>query len=187
MSNVRPRKTPHHESAFVTRRTARAIARIAWLSQARHHRSAAPVAAWLLCSRRSSGPYPAFAESAQWHRLESKQGGHVPWRRFRLGTKPRFKPVLLSRSQAARDPTHSCSPKVQGHFKRRPCSSHSQPWYASPSKCKHKARWRLTERGLTLPSSGPAYGGPLKSNVRPRKKPHHESTFVDRRTARAIA
>ena len=27
-------------------------------------------------------------------------------------------------------------------------------------------------RGLTLPSSGPAYGGPLKSNVRPRFKPH---------------
>ena len=33
---------------------------------------------------------------------------------------------------------------------------------------KYKARLRLTERGLTLPSSGPAYGGPLKSNVRPQ-------------------
>jgi len=30
---------------------------------------------------------------------------------------------------------------------------------------KYKARLRLRERGLTLPSSGPAYGRPLKSNV----------------------
>jgi len=45
----------------------------------------------------------------------------------------------------------------------------------------------LSERGLTLPSSGPAFGSPLKSNVRPRKKPLHESTVVARFTARAAA
>ena len=39
-----------------------------------------------------------------------------------------------------------------------------QPWYASPSK--FKARLPPRERGLTLPSSGPAFGGPLTSNVR---------------------
>ena len=36
--------------------------------------------------------------------------------------------------------------------------------YASPSK--YKAGLPLQERGLTLPSSGRAYGTPLKSNVR---------------------
>ena len=39
-----------------------------------------------------------------------------------------------------------------------------QRWYASPFK--YKARLRLHERGLTLPSSGRAFGTPLKSNVR---------------------
>jgi len=39
-----------------------------------------------------------------------------------------------------------------------------QRWYAPPSK--YKARLRLLERGLTLPSSGRAFGTPLKSNVR---------------------
>jgi len=74
---------------------------------------------------------------------------------------------------------------LQVRLKRSWDSLHVQRWYASPSK--YKARLRLTERGLTLPSSGPAYGGPLKSNVRPRQKPHRENTFVIRRTARAIA
>ena len=55
----------------------------------------------------------------------------------------------------------SINPQVQ--FKRRSCSLRLRRWYASPSK--YKARLQLTERGLTLPSSGPAYGGPLKSNV----------------------
>ena len=40
-----------------------------------------------------------------------------------------------------------------------------QRWYASPSE--FKARLPLQERGLTLPSSGLAFGQPLKSNVRP--------------------
>ncbi len=44
-----------------------------------------------------------------------------------------------------------------------------QRWYASPFK--YKARSRLGERGLTLPSSGPAFGGPLKSNVRSPNTP----------------
>ncbi len=74
---------------------------------------------------------------------------------------------------------------LQAQFKRQSTSLRFQRWYASP--CKFKARLRLHERGLTLPSSGPAYGGPLKSNVRPRKKPHHEITVVVRFTARAAA
>ena len=41
--------------------------------------------------------------------------------------------------------------------------------------------------GLTLPSSGPAYGRPLKSNVRPRTKPDHGSRSAARYAARAIA
>ena len=39
-----------------------------------------------------------------------------------------------------------------------------QRWYASPPE--YEARLRLRERGLTLPSSGLAFGQPLKSNVR---------------------
>ena len=40
---------------------------------------------------------------------------------------------------------------------------------------------------LTLPSSGCAFGTPLKSNVRPRFKLHHESTSAVRCAARALA
>jgi hypothetical protein len=80
------------------------------------------------------------------------------------GTKPSFKSVLLSRGQAAAIPRiHRPQPWRSGFFSQNPS--------ASPSKCKHKARLRLHERGLTLPSSGPAYGSPLKSNVRRRKTP----------------
>src|SRR6266568_3850401 len=74
---------------------------------------------------------------------------------------------------------------LQAQFKRQSASSRFRRWYASP--CKFKARLRFHERGLTLPSSGPAYGGPLKSNVRPRKTPHHESAFIVHHTACAIA
>jgi len=58
----------------------------------------------------------------------------------------------------------SLSIHLQVQLKRRSCSLCLQRWYASPSK--FKARLRLTERGLTLPSSGRAFGTPLKSNVR---------------------
>jgi len=78
---------------------------------------------------------------------------------------------------------HSAVTKVQ--FKLRSRSLRIQRWYASAPE--YKARLRIHERGLTLPSSGPAYGGPFKSNVRPRQNPHRENTFVIRRTARAIA
>ena len=44
------------------------------------------------------------------------------------------------------------------------CSLRLQRWYALPSK--YKAKLPPQERGLTPPSSGPAYGRPLKSNVR---------------------
>jgi len=45
----------------------------------------------------------------------------------------------------------------------------------------------LSSSRLTLPSSGPAYGGPLKSNVRPRFKLHHESTSAVRFATCALA
>ena len=60
--------------------------------------------------------------------------------------------------------------KRQDQHKHQSGSLRALRWYASPFKC--KARLRLRERGLTIPSSGPAYGGPLKSNVRrPREMP----------------
>jgi len=49
-----------------------------------------------------------------------------------------------------------------------------QRWYASPSK--YKAKLPPQERGLTLPSSGPAFGRPLKSNVRAHMK--HRSVLA---------
>ena len=61
---------------------------------------------------------------------------------------------------------HSAVTKLQVQFKLRSGSLRIQRWYASASK--YKARLRIHERGLTLPSSGPAYGRPHKSNVRPR-------------------
>ena len=115
MSNVRPRKRPHHEGAFVARRTARAIAQIAGLPQARHHRSAAPVAAWFLCHRRSSRPRPAFAEKVR-RRLEARNEWHMPWHCGRPDTRSRFKSVLLGRAQAAAIPRISRSPKSARPF-----------------------------------------------------------------------
>ena len=61
---------------------------------------------------------------------------------------------------------HSAVTKLQVQFKLRSGSLRIQRWYASAPK--YKARLRVHERGLTLPSSGPAYGRPLKSNVRRR-------------------
>jgi hypothetical protein len=68
-----------------------------------------------------------------------------------------------------RAPVHSLGSNLQlrVYFKPQSGASSSQPWYASPSN--FKATLPHRERGLTLPSSGPAYGGPLKSNVRPHK------------------
>jgi hypothetical protein len=115
------------------------------LPQARHHRSAEPVAAWFLCHRRSNGPCLAFAESARWRRIESKQGGHVPWRIFRLGTKPRFRLVLLSRGQVAAIPHIRPAPKCKvisgvGHAVRhasldmlRHPNENTKHGYGSPS------------------------------------------------------
>ena len=46
---------------------------------------------------------------------------------------------------------------------------------------------RHPSRRLTLPSSGPAFGGPLKSNVRPRFKTHRAIKSAGRCTAHARA
>ena len=62
----------------------------------------------------------------------------------------------------------------QAQFECQLGSLRLQRWYASPSK--YKARLRLHERGLTLPSSGRAYGTPLKSNVRRRKSGNEPTT-----------
>jgi hypothetical protein len=76
------------------------------------------------------------------------------------------KPLAGFMSVGRRGLASSLSINLQVQLKRRSCGLCLQRWYASPSKS--KARLQLTERGLTLPSSGPAYGSPLKSNVRRR-------------------
>ena len=70
---------------------------------------------------------PAFAECAWLRWLESKQGRHAPWRRFRLGTKPRFKSVLLSRGQVAAIPRiHGPQPWRSGFFSQYPSTASVQ-------------------------------------------------------------
>ena len=75
----------------------------------------------------------------------------------------------------------SChQPRKPGFFSQYPSTGSAQAqlnqlkarrWYASAYE--YKARLQLTERGLTLPSSGPAFGRPLKSNVRAQKMPRY--------------
>ena len=82
--------------------------------------------AWFFRHRRSRGR-PAFAECAWWRWLESKQGRHAPWRRFRVGTKPRFKSVLLSRGQVAAIPRiHGPQPWRSGFFSQHPSTASVQ-------------------------------------------------------------
>ena len=78
-----------------------------------------------------------------------------------LTRKASYKSVSLLQR---REPRFSRAINPQAQFECHSGSLRLQRWYASPSK--YKARLRLLERGLTLPSSGPAYGRPLKSNVR---------------------
>ena len=87
----------------------------------------APSAARLLKVAEVGAGCPSFAERARWRRLESKQGRHVPWRRFRLGTKPRFKSVLLSRGQVATIPRiHGPQPSRPGFFSQCPSTASVQ-------------------------------------------------------------
>jgi hypothetical protein len=81
----------------------------------------------VLCRRRSSEPYPAFAESPRWRRIESKQGRHVPLAALPSGHKAKIQVGLAQSRPSSSDPTHSPSPKVQGHFRRRSCGSPCQP------------------------------------------------------------
>jgi hypothetical protein len=115
-SNVRPRKKPLHEGTVVVRFTAGALSRrIQFAAGASPPRRSAKVALFL--RHRRSKDRPAFAECVRWRWLESKQGRHVPWRRFRLGTKPRFKSVLLSLGQVAAIPRiHGRQPWRFGFF-----------------------------------------------------------------------
>jgi len=81
---------------------------------------------WFLRHRQSKDRR-AFAECVRWRWLESKQGRHAPWRRGRLGTKPRFKSVLLSRSQAAAVPRiHGPQPWRSGLFSQYPSTASVQ-------------------------------------------------------------
>jgi len=81
----------------------------------------------------------------------SKQGGHVPGA-LPSGHKAKIQAGLAqSRGKQRVIPRIRAAPKYKvissaGHVVRTQPSSHQM---------KHKARWRLTERGLTLPSSGP--------------------------------
>ena len=97
-------------------------------------------------------------------------------RSYRLGRKRNLSPrSSTARSQSKRHAAshspcidrNSLASSLSSHprlqFKHSFSSLRFQRWYASPSK--YKARLRLQERGLTLPSSGPAFGSPLKSNV----------------------
>ena len=82
--------------------------------------------AWFFRHRRSRGR-PAFAECARWRWLESKQGRHAPWRRCRLGTKPRFESVLLSPGQVAAIPRiHGRQPWRSGFFSQYPSTASVQ-------------------------------------------------------------
>ena len=84
------------------------------------------------------------------------------------GHKAKIQVGLAQSRSGSSDPTHSLSQKLQGQAlsMRLALAVPCQRWHASPSKrkYKHKARLQFTERGLTLPSSGPAFGSPLKSN-----------------------
>ena len=103
---------PLHESTVVVRFAARALSHKIQVAAGASPPKRSAKVAWFLRHRRSRSD-PAFAESTRWRRLESKQGGHVPWRRFRLGTKPIFSSVSQSRPSSS---DHSRSPKLQGHF-----------------------------------------------------------------------
>jgi hypothetical protein len=109
----------------------------------------------------------------------SKEGSHLA--PLPPGHKAKIQVGLAQSRPSSSDPTHSWalsrgglassrSINLQVQLKHRSFGLCLQRWYASASKCKHKhnAR-RLSERGLTLPSSGRAFGTPLKSNVRPHK------------------
>ncbi len=111
---------PLHESTVVARFAARALShensgcRRRVTTEAFHQGRPVP-------SSSSVEGCPAVAECARWRRLESKQGGHVPWRRFHLGTKPRFKSISLSRGQVAAIPRiHGPQPQRSGFFSQYP-------------------------------------------------------------------
>ena len=118
-SNVRPRMNPITNPLRHSSRCMRSRAR-RYLPQALHHRSlpSKPLGSFVIVGRAGR---PSFAESARWRQLESKTWKASALRCFRLGT-------------SSGGPTHLHSSKVQDQIRRRPCSSHCQRWYASPSK-----------------------------------------------------
>jgi len=123
---------------------------------------------------------PCFAKLAYSHgslalsrRCRSRWSGpSVP---FRWRPARDIRPAFSLRSGSARRAAGPALPRA------RPRASVTQVWlvglrlaaFHRSRKSRHpKQRGKLPSSRLTLPSSGPAYGGPLKSNVRPRFKPH---------------
>jgi hypothetical protein len=156
-SNVRPRFKLHDEITCAIHCTSRAFVRgagcgrrleVGASGQGRQPRSA-----------RAARP---SAASARLHHLARECAAPV-----QAPARPPIEEPKLQVSFIAARPgeprlSRVINPQVQ--FERQSGSLRFQRWYASPSK--YKARLRLHERGLTLPSSGPAFGTPLKSNVR---------------------
>jgi len=106
----------------------------------------------------SSGGQRTAAASTQENLQRRSKRPHALDRRTKLQVG-----FIAVRPRASRLP-NVVYPRVQ--FECRSGSFRFQRWYASPSK--YKARLSLHERGLTIPSSGRAFGTPLKSNVRHR-------------------
>jgi hypothetical protein len=158
--NVRPRFKPHHESTSAIRCAARAFAQNTGCRR-RFEVSAPAIRCAARAVARDTGCHRCFwfGAPARGHSL-GRLGLSV------LRRPARGRVISNASNYGAPAPlAHSCGTHLQAPFKRRSASLRFQRWYASP--CKFKARLRLHERGLTLPSSGRAFGTPLKSNVRP--------------------
>ena len=97
----------------------------------------------------------------------------------------RTKPQVGFIAARPREPRLSRVTYPQVQFECQSCSLRFQRWYASPSK--YKARLPPQERGLTLPSSGPAFGRPLKSNVRRLLSRSSSSSLKVRATQPSLA
>jgi len=156
-SNVRPRWKPDHEAPFAVRCVARAIARYTGCRRCFEFFASFKTAA------KVGAGCPPPAASARPNQLEGKGILSVCSRTSRSQSRQRAsgRPHRGTR----KDLVHSLGSNRQLHFKLQSGRFRIQPWYALPSKSKPRLL-PLPERGLTLPSSGHAYGMPLKSNVR---------------------
>ena len=158
-SNVRPRTKPDHGSRSAARCAARALAQ----NKGGRRRIKRPASS-RGCSQGQRGL--SVLRRPAHGRISSKAKRLTAFVQAPMALKrnTELRVSHLKRKSFAPSPS---TVQLSG----RSCSLCLQRWYASPSE--FKARLPLQERGLTLPSSGPAYGGPLKSNVG-----RHETTFA---------